>query len=45
VLQERTHVKEGDYEEGAYPEGWPTLGEVRSGGVIPTLGATLSLGL
>ena len=45
VLQPRTHIKEGSYAEGNYPEGWPTLGQVRSGGFVPTLGATLNLGL
>jgi long-subunit fatty acid transport protein len=45
VLQPRTHTKEGSYSEGEYPEGWPTLGEVRSGGFVPTLGATLNVEL
>ena len=45
VLQPRTHTKEGSYSDDNRPEGWPLLGEVRSGGVVPTLGATLSLGL
>jgi len=45
VLEPRTHEKAGSYTDGTYPEGWPSLGEVRSGGVIPTVGATMSLGL
>gem|GEM_PF-1910009 len=45
VLQPRTHVKEGSYDDGSYPEGWPSIGEVRSGGAVPNIGATLSLGM
>jgi hypothetical protein len=45
VLEPRTHVKEGSYEDGNFPEGWPSIGEVRSGGIVPNIGATLSLGM
>ncbi|MBN96119.1 MAG: hypothetical protein CL928_18925 [Deltaproteobacteria bacterium] len=45
ILEPRTHTKDPEVAAAGYPEGWPTLGEVRSGGLVGVVGLGLSLSI